>query len=364
MTKDINIMDDRSAAKLRLQNQFLLHQKSTDIHTLASNLGAVQAQDAAMAKWAFGCRNEELTESDFDAAINSGKLIRTHVMRPTWHITTAEDIGWMLDISAPSLKNQLKTRHTELGITPQLIEQVFKIFEKFLSGNNHLTKENLTEILAENHIQVDSSQMYHLLFLAEIEKFICSGKLYKNKHSYALYSDRVKTNMRFDRSEAIFKLAKTYFSSRGPASIKDFSWWSGLGIREASVANDLIGQGFGSFTKDNSIFIFPEHDHLHPGDSAFLLPAFDEFLISYADRSAVITLKDFSKAISSNGIFRPIIVVNGEVAGIWKRETKKDVFHITLQPFKRLLKKHEEILRQKAECFGRFYGRKILFLVK
>lgn len=358
-------MNNRTIANLRLQNQHLLSQQNADIHNLARYLGAIQAQDAAMAKWALGSRIEGSYENDFDNAINSGKLIRTHVMRPTWHIASAEDIDWMLDLTAPALKNKLKTRHAELGITTMLIDQVFKVFEKFLSGNNHLTKENLTEILAENHLDVDSSQLYHLLFLAEIEKLICSGRILKNKPSYTLYSERVNIDKKLSRSEAIFKLAKTYFSSRGPASIKDFSWWSGLGTREASLANELIGNGFGSFLKDNSIFIFPDSIIAETAfsDSAFLLPAFDEFLISYADRSAVIILTDFSKAISSNGIFRPIIVINGEVAGIWKRETKKDTFQITLQPFRKLSKKQEERLREKTEQFGRFYGRNILFSV-
>lgn len=354
-------MDNRTIANLRLQNQQLTLQKSADIHTLAAKMGAVQAQDAAMAKWAFGSRIAGLKESDFDEAINSGALIRTHVMRPTWHLVPGENIGHLLDLTAPTLKKQLKTRHAELDLTSALIRKCFGVFEKVLQNGNHLTKDELTIELANEKINADSSQMYHLLFLAEIEKLVCSGKSKKNKHSYALFNERIIDHRKIHREEAIHQLAKTYFSSRGPASIKDFSWWSGLGIREASLANELIWNGFGSFVKDNSIFIFPDTISAETEfpDSAFLLPAFDEYLISYADRSAVITLHDFSKAISSNGIFRPIIVVNGEVIGIWKRETKKDSFQITLQPFKKLSKKHENMLRKKAESFGRFYGRRI-----
>lgn len=354
-------MDNRTIANLRLQNQQLTLQKSVDIHNLAANLGAVQAQDAAMAKWVFGSRVAGLKEPDFDEAINSGALIRTHVMRPTWHLVPGENIGHLLDLTAPALKKQLKTRHAELDLTPALISKCFGVFEKVLSGGNHLTKDELTQELANNKINADSSQMYHLLFLAEIEKLICSGKIKKNKHSYALFYERINNNRKIQREDAIYQLAKTYFSSRGPANIKDFSWWSGLGIREASLANELVGNGFSGFTKDNSVFIYPDimHEETDFTDSAFLLPAFDEFLICYADRSAVITLTDFSKAISSNGIFRPIIVINGEVAGIWKRETKKDTFQITLQPFKKLSKKHENMLKEKAESFGRFYGREI-----
>lgn len=354
-------MDDRTIAFHRLANQQIARQRSADINALSVYLGAVQAQDASMAKWAFGSRIASLLEGDFDNAFNAGRLIRTHVMRPTWHIVPADDLGWMLDISAPSLKNLLKTRHAELGLTPALIDTCFGLFEKALSGASHLTKEELTSELAKHKVVVDNQQMYHLTFLAEIEKLVCSGVLKQKKHSYALYGERISDKGKLPRAEAIYRLARTYFSSRGPASLKDFCWWSGLGQREAALAQELVGQGFGSFSREGLTYIYPETGFEGAGqsDSVLLLPAFDEFIICYANRSAVITQKEMARVISSNGIFRPILVVQGEVVGIWKREIKKEVLRLTVLPFKPLSKKQEAICKQQAKRLGQFYGKQI-----
>jgi hypothetical protein len=349
-------MDKQTILRLRLINQHIAQPKPQQLTDLAGSMGAIQAQDAAMAKWAMGCRLPSVSQTQIDQAILNGSLVRTHLLRPTWHLVSATDIDWMLDLTSEALKRQLKTRHNELNITTSLIDNFNTLIINELRDNKMLTKDSIRDLMLQHKLTTDNNQLYHLLFLAEINKLLCSGGFVKNKNTYALYSERIQSQPILNREEAILKLASIYFSSRGPASLQDFAWWSGLGLREASLSQSLIGNGFDSFSKGKALYIYPQmaNSTTFKNDEVYLLPAFDEYLISYADRSAAISQEKTARAISSNGIFRPIVIINGEVAGIWKRETRKDTLHIGLELFNTATVAQKNALHEKAVQFGKF----------
>ncbi|MDR1682369.1 MAG: winged helix DNA-binding domain-containing protein [Candidatus Symbiothrix sp.] len=297
---------------------------------VVEHLGAIQAQDFTMAKWAIGIRTTECTEQNIEDAFNRGEILRTHVLRPTWHFVSPENIRWMLDLTAKRIQTAAASRDREMGITAELFTKTNDLIAKALESNNHLTRKQLTETLQNAGIAVDSARMNHFLMRAETEAIICSGIIQGKKQTYALLDERVAAGGRLHhatplptREESLAKLAKIYFTSHGPAVLHDFGWWSGLSITDARKGLESIRNEFAEATIDGQTYFFNPTIIPYNKPQVFLLPAFDEYIIAYRNRNAVITSEQNAKAISSNGIFRPTIVADGKVIGLWRKTSLK-----------------------------------------
>ena len=299
-------------------------------------MGAMQAQDYAMAKWAIGIRLAGSTDRDIETAINNGEIIRTHLLRPTWHFVSADDIYWMLSLTAPKIKVAMNSRQKQLGLTGAIFNKSNTIMENALSGGKHLTREELLAELGQAKIALDENRASHLLARAELDGILCSGATKGGKQTYALLAERVQKLESFTKEESLAKLAKKYFTSHCPATLQDFTWWSGLSAGLARNALEMIRSDFVSETINSQIYWFPNSFSTPKVDKdlVHLLPAFDEFVISYTDRSAVVPHGESTKLISNNGIFRPVVEVNGQAIGIWKRVIKKDTVIVETDFFK------------------------------
>lgn len=313
-------------SNLRIINQKIVATKFQTSKELVSWMGAMQAQDYAMAKLAVGLRLLHATDKKIESAFNQGEIIRTHIMRPTWHFVAAEDIYWLLELTASKIKSSLKSRHRDLEITPDLLSRSNDIIEKALSERVFLSREELATEFGKADINVSNNRLSHLMFNAELEGLICSGPVRGKKQTYALLEARVPRTKMLTRDESLAELAKRYFTSHCPATLQDFVWWSGLSVNDARQALESVKPDFISETIGSDTYWLTNSFSTSNGDngSVHLLPAFDEFLISYRDRSASLSLIHNRKAVSDNGIFRPVIVINGQVSGLWKRTTKKD----------------------------------------
>jgi len=365
--KNINIkpsqlMDFSELLTIRLKNQQLTSSHYKTPQQLVEWMGAIQAQDYNSAKWAIGIRLPHLTEEQVESSFNQGEILRTHVMRPTWHFVSKDDIYWMLKLSSPQIKAVLNSRHRELGITEFLVNKCYLIMEEAIHSNElqAMTREELISEFERAGLPTDLQLASHFFLSAEIDGIICSGPLKGKKHTYSLLSKRVPNKILLTKEEALAKLALKYFSSHGPATVADFIWWSGLSASNARSALESI--------KDNLVSIRIASDNYwlsattgkveKPKDSVYLLPAYDEFLISYKDRSASITADDHKKAISSNGIFRPVVLVNGQINGLWKRDIKKDEIIIRTEYFRPHDKTDEVLIASAAEMLGSFIGKR------
>jgi hypothetical protein len=198
---------------------------------------------------------------------------------------------------------------------------------------------------------------------AEIEKIICSGIPSNAKVTYALFAERAPKARKLPKDEGLFTLAKRYFTSRCPASAKDFAWWSGLPAADVKLAVEMIKREFNIETIDGKPYFFPGDFKLPDSrrDTTFLLPTYDEYIISYADRGATITteLETHLKIISNQGVFRPILVINGQVRGIWKRTFNKSSVMIDIQPFDELAPSFQNLINQSASQFAHFVGKEL-----
>jgi hypothetical protein len=354
-------MNLKDIAALRLQSQQLAGTSYKKPDELVQWMGAMQAQDYNMSKWAIGIRVPGSTDDAIEKAINVGKIIRTHVLRPTWHLVSSQDLPWMLQLTAPHIKAIAKSRDKNLELTEKIYAKSNTIIANALTGNNHLTREELMHELSRHKITADGIRASHLMMRAELEGIVCSGKIKGKVHTYALLDERVPQHKIFTRDEALAKLALTYFSSHAPATLKDFSWWSGLSLTDSRKGLDAIKSKLAEEKIGDERYWLPNAFDLSANKktSAHFLPAFDEFIISYKDRTASLALAHQPTAFTSNGIFKPVLLVDGNAIGIWNRTIKKEVLTIETHFFKTPAKSARLLLEKEAITYGLFLNKKV-----
>ncbi len=322
---------------IRAISQQLAHPDFNTPGEIVSWMGAVQAQDYAMSKWAVGIRSQSSTIRDVDMALQKGEILRTHIMRPTWHLVTAEDIRWMLKLSVNRLRNVLVSYSKYLGITEDVYTQTNRLMERILGGNKHLTRQEVMVMLNRLNVKADDTWANCIMMRAEIEGIVCSGIDQKKKQTYALLEERVPPVPDIHKEEALAKLAQRYFQSHSPASAEDFCWWSGLSLTEARQAIKLIESELisGQF-EDTKLYIHETYKGNTQSDSGMhLLPAYDEYLISYKNRTDVLDLEYHRQAFSTNGIFHPVILYKNRIIGNWKKSIKKGEISIEVSFFEK-----------------------------
>nr|WP_320057884.1 winged helix DNA-binding domain-containing protein [uncultured Bacteroides sp.] len=343
---------------IRLSSQQLHHSEFVNPKELVAWMGAMQAQDYNMVKWALGIRLKSGTEQFVDEALNRGDILRTHVMRPTWHLVAAEDIRWMLRLSAQRIKSSSASRDRDLEISESLYSKCNGLLEKMLAGNNFLTREEVGLELNKAGIVVNTSRMIHFMMRAEIEGIVCSGPVRGKKLTYALIEERVSPVKELNKEESLVKLALNYFRSHSPASLQDFVWWSGLSVADAKQAvglidSELISDKFAS----HNLFVHQLYaNELKTDNVLHFLPAFDEYVISYKDRTAILALELQSKAFTKNGTFYPNIMYNGEIVGVWKKLVSKAGISFETTFFEQNFNIEKEALAKAENTYRRFLG--------
>lgn len=349
-------MDHSRISSIRQYNQQIAAANFTSAHQLINHMGAMQAQDFNHAKWAVGLRLPDFTEKQVEDAFIRGEILRTHLMRPTWHFVSPDDIYGLLELSAKQIKSAMKARNRQLELTEEVFKTSQEVMIKALEGNRYLTRDELSELLNAAGISTKEQRLPHILMEAEIDRIICSGPLKGKKQTYALLAERVPNKVELSTEEALALLAKKYFTSHGPATLADFTWWSGLPVSLARKALALNDGVLYSETFNNETYWFDSNMNLSASqsDSAFLLPAFDEFLVSYKNREAAISGNDHAKAVSKNGIFWPILVMNGKISGMWKHSLKKDQLILEFDFFRPILIKEKDAIEKAVRIFGNF----------
>ncbi|MDR1343955.1 MAG: winged helix DNA-binding domain-containing protein [Tannerellaceae bacterium] len=312
---------------IRMSSQQLAGAAFENPVDVVSWMGAVQAQDYNMSKWAVGVRlRSGSTVEAVEKAMERGEIVRTHVMRPTWHLAPAEDIRWMLSLSERHIKACSRSRDKALGITEGLYTRVNGLLEKILEGNRHLTRKEISSELNLAGVVADTSRMNHFMVRAEAEAIVCSGVDKDGKPTYALLEERIAPVRALHREEALARLAEKYFMSHSPASLYDFAWWSGLSVTEARQATGLIDHMLLTVRYGDSALLVHQSCREASADdvTTHLLPSYDEYVISYKDRSSVLDVAHYPKAFSAQGVFHPLILHEGAVIGRWSKTIRKN----------------------------------------
>lgn len=348
-------MTAKEILSLRLSNHQLAGTEIKEPHNLVSWMGAMQSQSFEMAKWGIGCRMPGITNQMLDKALDKGDILRLHILRPTWHFVSKDDIYWMLDLSTPRVRKAIASSDKELGLTENFIKKTNAIIEKALAKDSNLTRQELQDIINNAGLKADSRTITHIMYHAELGGIVCNGIVRRKKQTYALLEEKVpKPKEIFNKDESLYKLAYKYFQSHGPATLQDFIWWSGLTATECRRAVDLIKDDFIFEVIGEQTYIF--HRASVPTKEVNLinlLPAFDEFIVSYKDRKETLHIDHHKKIITSPGIFQPSISKDGKTIGSWRKLPKKEI-SISTEHFYPCSKLTEKLINKASGKF-RFY---------
>lgn len=349
-------MPKLSIPHIRLANQQLLQTQLKTPKEVVSWLGVVQAQEYNMAKWAIGTRLPNSTDKQIEDAMCKGEIIRTHILRPTWHFVAKEDIHWMLQLTAPRIKQALASYNKYTGLESSTLKKVTSVIAKLLSGSNHLTKQEIGEQLKIKKVNITADQLSHTMSHAEIDGLVCNGAIKGKKQTYSLLEEIVPRPKKFDKDKALENLARRFFISHAPATLQDFTWWSGLTATDAKNALEMIKSDFICEEIDGQVYWFNNNfDGLSVDkNTAHLLPAFDEYVVSYKDRAAIFAHGHYLEVIGKHGLFKPTVMVNGQVIGMWKRAVKSKKNTVEVELFKKFDKAAKSALAVEIEKYEKF----------
>lgn len=340
----------------RLANQLLAGSTFTEPHQIVSYMGAMQSQAFDIARWAIGVRLPGSTDQRIIEAINNAEIIRTHILRPTWHFVAAEDIHWMAELSMPRLRPIYHSYAIMSGAGEVVLSDVWPYIERALRDDNHLTRQELVNHLNANGCPVCDNKVKYALSLAELEGLICNGRIKGNKQTFCLLQERVPKKYTLCKEEALEKLARKFFTSHAPATLQDFVWWSGLLISDAKKAVELVKDDFVRETINGREFLMKNDLYIPPKDkdSVLLLPPFDELVVSYKDRSEMIDQEHYGKVMTKNGLFSPTAMLNGRIVGSWKRVMSKKTPQVEISFFEKATKKREQQFQAAVKNYLRY----------
>ena len=336
----------------RLLNQQIARSKFKRPQEIVTWLVAMQAQEYAMAKWAIGLRVPGLKDADIEKAFNEGAILRTHLMRPTWHFVTPADIRWMLALTAPRVHAVSGFMHRKLELDNKIFNRTNNTLVKTLRGGKYLTRQALRSALEKVKIATDETRLSHLMMNAELEGIVCSGPRVGKQFTYALLDERVPLPFRrtFNREAALSELATRYFASRGPATARDFANWSGLTMKDAMAGVATLSPDFAHQATDGKDYVFvrtaSKSNSFKAEQATFLMPDYDEYGMSYKDRSAIFDPNDLTAQIRGNSpVYNRMLVIDGKIEGTWHRILKNNSVAVETFPFTSLSKaKHQAVM--------------------
>lgn len=310
-------MNGLDVVAARLHNQGLSSAGFKRAAEVVRWFGAVQAQEFKAAKWALALRMRKATEAVVEDAFNKGEILRTHIMRPTWHFVAPEDIRWLLQLTAPRVNQRCGPNYRRFELDEAVLKRSNKIITKALQGGKHLTRSTLKSAFNQAGIDAnDGVRLGHILLRAELDGIVCSGPRAGKQSTYALLEERVPIANTLKREEALTELTRRYFASHGPATLQDYVWWSGLSTEDAKRGIAQLDAELEKAIVDEKIYWYSSSapPKQAPKNSVHLLPAFDEYFVAYKDRQIAV-----APSLSAWGVLGPTFLIDGVATGTWKR---------------------------------------------
>jgi Winged helix DNA-binding domain len=346
-------------ARARLRSQRLSGSGFTTPQDAVKWLGAVQAQDFEGAKWAVGQRVRDATDEQLEQAFADGSILRTHVLRPTWHLVAPADIRWMLELTAPRIDAAMRSYYRKYSLD----EATFKrsnvaIASALRDAGRELTRDELRDALRRDGIETDGVRLAFALLRAELDRVVCSGGRSARRLTYALFDRRVPASRALSREQALGELTRRYFTSHGPATLQDFAWWSGLTVADGRTGLEVVGEKLQRAEVDGKSYWLSEPLR-RPGLNHFvhLLPPYDEYLVAYRNRAAALHPSYGKQGMAAQ--LASTIIVNGQIVGTWRRTLTRNAAVVTLRPFAELRRAEKRAVLSAASRYGTFVGRTV-----
>jgi hypothetical protein len=346
-------------ALLRLRNQHLIGAGFSTAAEVVGWFGAVQSQDYAGARWGVGQRMKRASDAAIERAYDEGKILRTHVLRPTWHFVLPADIRWLVTLTAPRVRAAVGYYDRQLKLDAAVLERSRAALSGALRGGHHLTRNELARVLTEAGIEAIGQRLGHLMMHAELDLVLCSGPRRGKQFTYALVDERVPPTKALAREQALAELTRRYFTSHGPALPQDFAWWSGLTLRDVKAGLELAGDALSELVVDGRTY-------WHVGSArppklsapvVHLLPNYDEHLIAYKERSAAFDRERVaSLGRRDNVLSNHLITLDGQVIGGWRRRAGRPSAAIEKTLIAKLNAAEKKALKAAEERLATFLG--------
>jgi hypothetical protein len=346
---------DLDIARWRLRTQHLVPPYAVSAREAIGSLLAVQAENPGQAAWAVASRTQNPDQADLAALLDDGTVLRTHVLRPTWHFVRAEDIGWLLDLTGPRVRRvtgqQLRDTH---GLDERSIDQALAAVSQVLTSRGQLTRAQLADELLERGIGGSGQMLMILLAHAELGGLICSGRAAGGEHTYALMEERVPTPRRVGRTEALAELALRYFTGHGPATERDLAYWATLPLTDVRAGLLQVRDQLDSFQHDGRTFWhLPAELPRGPQKPAgHLLQILDEIYRGYQDSRWVLdTAGDVPRTRETA---TGMALVNAQLVATMRRTISNDHVRFDLRPYRTLTSPETKALDQAARRYGEY----------
>jgi hypothetical protein len=344
----------KDIANERLYSQQIKLNRLGSPSELVSYFGAIQAQDYLGAKWSLGLRLKGFNDKEVEKSLKDKKIVRTWAIRGTLHFLAASDISWILTLISPRIISRNLRRYKELGLDENTLQRSNQVLQTTLNENNQFKRTELLNILEQNNISTEGQRGAYILQRASLDGLICQINA-ENNNAVFISTDKISTKPKIKREDALKELAKRYFTSHGPATLKDFVWWSGLLVKDAKIGLNALKSMEKKNIGGNIYFMKSINmENIQDSHNVSLLPGFDEYLLSYKDRSASIDEDTKKRLIPTNGLFRPSIILDGHVVGTWKRIIKKDKVLMSLNLFKIFNSNENEVLNTEIDNYSKF----------
>ena len=324
---------------IRLLNQQLIAPQFSTPAEVVRYMGAMQAQEYRLMRWAVAMRTRRPSIKAFKTAFDEGKIIRLHLMRGTWQLVSAEDYWSMIALFAPKAIAVTKgwMSSNKIAIPDEELMRVRDILVRTVADKRSVTKDDFVLALAEKGLKMDDHRLSYHIRMAEMAGVLCSGDLLPMKATYALTTDKVKSTVKMDNDEALAYFTRKYFQSRQPATLEDFVWWSGLNISDCRKGIALLGNSIHMERWKVREFYLTEECRIRGFRKGkfLLIPPYDEYLISYKSRDIVLPPEHRHRAHNNSGIFQPIIAYDGTICGNWspfKEDFQASFFEEDFEP--------------------------------
>jgi hypothetical protein len=357
-------MDPREIARLRLRSQRIAGGHVQTPEDVVGWLGAVQSQEYELAKWSIGQRGERLNDALVQAAIQGGSILRTHILRPTWHFVLPADIRWMMHLTAPRVDLQNRLISQRLELDDHQLRRSQELIVAALEGGRQLTSRQIGDVLKRGGISPAGLRLNYVLIRAERDLIVCSGGLEGKRRTYALLAERAPATPggapdAFDRDEALAELTRRYFTSHGPAAIGDLTWWSSLTTADAKRGLEMVGPSLERLEADGvSYWLSPERiGRDDPSPTIHLLQGFDELLVGYQKTRSAIDAGGHGPRHSLGAPpYLHAVILDGQLIGFWRRVATRDGFEIDTRLFIELDRAQHAALEEAIGRYARFIG--------
>src|SRR5215207_5712253 len=352
------MMTPTEVTRVRLANQGVAAGRFGKPSGVVRWFGAVQAQDYLGSLWALGLRLRGANEVEVERAVADRSIVRTWPLRGTLHFVAAEDVRWMLGLLGARTIARAAGRYRQLGLDEATFARSRRVLERALAGGRQLTRPALADALERGGVATDGQRLIHLLNRSALEGLTCYAARRGKQFTFALLDEWAPSNKSLTRDEALAELSARYFRSHGPATLRDFVWWSSLTTRDARAGLEMVRPRLRSEVIDGQTYwLSSAPSAVGEGKSAaHLLPAFDEYTVAYKDRGAVLHPSHTRVTNGAGAVLGPTVILDGQAVGTWKRTLKKDSAVIETSLWTTLKRNERHALDAAAQRYGEFLG--------